>query len=54
MQNQRAVLRRCSKTTPLAEVDPEAGYLGAPFVEGDDDDAAYAALVEDMSDLFDP
>ena len=35
------------------EVDKEAGYSGAPFVENDgDDDDVYAALVEEMFDLF--
>jgi hypothetical protein len=31
--------------------DPDAGYLGKPFVE-DDDEEAYERLVEEMADLF--
>jgi hypothetical protein len=53
--------RRVLYTEPMTQMpllvpnvtDPEAGYMGMPFVDSLDDDE-YENLVNDMSDLFDP
>ena len=62
----RAWQQSCSQTSPRSKLvviddpeaptpstaDPDAGYLGTPFVENDDDDDAYDALVEEMAEYF--